>query len=412
MSLGSNMVIPDADSEVDHTCGAVSIMSSQTAARPSSTQSLLPPPNVVINIPLGVTKASEQFGLSAPTSPGFDLDFSHDYAFLIPRFYSPSFEDRYNWLWKWEVGQDDCDYRSWKTALKLAKPVLDDTCRSDKTFSTTLCDEQGRQSGLTVAEVQVAQLLTLHKAKAVNHALMEYESAQKTTVGNYKVLGRIAVALIAVLLSQITPGPKTSAAENTFIDSDQQRYFVPTPHCVSICKERRRLNDFVARFEEKLDDLDASWDSQVTLSRGWEDWTWYNYELDISCIHVVTRRAGQLTCHYALGVWVPDISLVDLLLLGEVNKERAKYTKAKGLTPDADYVRGQLEIVRMADVSSGIGSSPQFPRDALKLEPPRSVDLNKQYREMAAGQLEDIPDPTVQQTQPPINPASPSFHWS
>ncbi|KAF4685446.1 hypothetical protein FOZ60_006562 [Perkinsus olseni] len=314
MSLGSNMVMPDADSEMDHTYGAVSVMSSPTAARPSSTQPLLPPPNVVINIPLGVTKAFEQLGLSAPTSPGFDLDFSHDYAFLIPRFYSPSFEDRYNWLWKWEVGQDDCDYRSWKTALKLAKPVLDDTCykhlnrpygvnhaviaglfdeqllrepvagrvifisgllsgpkkfgkydnylpspaallrwtqeagvashlvvyhttglrpygnignsanlflccprhtdeaifrltrqssvrpfregttlfigRSDKAFSTTLCDEQGRQSGLTVAEVQLAQLLALHKAKAVNQALVEYESAQKTTAGNYKVLGK------------------------------------------------------------------------------------------------------------------------------------------------------------------------------------------------------------------------------
>ncbi|KAF4649393.1 hypothetical protein FOL46_001846 [Perkinsus olseni] len=190
MSLGSNMVLPDADSEMACTYGAISVMSSPSAAKPSSTQSLLPPPNVVINIPLGVTKAFEQFGLSAPTSPGFDLDFSHDYAFLIPRLYSSSFEDRYNWLWKWEVGQDDCDYRSWKTALKLAKPVLDDTCRSDKAFSTTLCDEQGRQSGLTVAEVQLAQLLALHKAKAVNQALVEYESAQKTTAGNYKVLGK------------------------------------------------------------------------------------------------------------------------------------------------------------------------------------------------------------------------------
>ncbi|KAF4671805.1 hypothetical protein FOL46_009889 [Perkinsus olseni] len=209
----------------------------------------------------------------------------------------------------------------------------------------------------------------------------------------------------------------SSAAKNTFIDSDQQRYFVPTPHCVSICKGRRRLNDFVARFKEKLDDPDASW----------EDWTWDNYELAISCIHVVKRRGGQLTCScycgrkgnckHALGLGlleeaVPDISLADLLPLGEVNKGRAKHTKAKGLTPDADYVRRQLEIIRMAEGSSGIGSSPQFPRDALKLEPLRSVDLNKQYREMAAEQLEDIPDPTVQQTQPPMNPASPSYHVS
>ncbi|KAF4651275.1 hypothetical protein FOZ61_010622 [Perkinsus olseni] len=68
--------------------------------------------------------------------------------------------------------------------LAAARPFRNGTIlfvvRSDEALTTTLCDEQRRQPGLSVAEVQLAQLLAMNKAKAVTQAFDEYVLEQET----------------------------------------------------------------------------------------------------------------------------------------------------------------------------------------------------------------------------------------
>ncbi|KAF4702963.1 hypothetical protein FOZ63_002303 [Perkinsus olseni] len=240
MSVGSRAELSEpcvrtATSATDHE--VVSFMSS-----PSGLHSAR---SVKSSIPLGVSQALGRVGISIPESPPFELNYNHNYSYLIPRFPAQAFHDRYDWLWKWSLSEDDRDLRSWRKAIESARPVLGTTCyehlnrpygvshatvaglwdkdlldapiagrvlfvsgllSGPKRFSDddlylpcpsallrwvqSAGVETGRQSGLSVAETQFAQLLALNKAKAVTQALDEYALERGTTVGNYKALGK------------------------------------------------------------------------------------------------------------------------------------------------------------------------------------------------------------------------------